>query len=175
MTMAGPEALPAGGILLPRETQRSQWNPSQLNALRERLQPFVTEVVFQLPQYAPFKRSWLPEDATLVPDQVGGQTGQLVAIYSLLVELKQPVLVLPLGWEIPSAWVVEQLVSCWVLTGDRFEAIYVQNPSGKVPYPLIMGPRLVKRLNTQVRRDPPELEHFLRQIDSRRIEPGEGR
>lgn len=162
---------PAGGILMPREIRGGQADPAKVRALRENMQPAVSTVVGQVPRYATFSRSFLPSDMETVSDQLAGQSGQLVAIYSLLVKLERPVMVIPFEWDLPPEWVFEQVAEAWQAADDQQAAIYTEDPTGQVPFPVVMGTALIQRVQTQIRRDPPEVEHYLRQIPSRKITP----
>lgn len=126
---------PVGGILMPRKIRGGQANPAKVRALRENMQPAVSTVLCQVPRNATFSRSFLPSDMETVSDQLAGQSGQLVAIYSLLVQLERAVMVIPFEWNLPPEWVFEQVAGAWEESHGQHQAVYTEDPTGQVPFP----------------------------------------
>lgn len=127
---------PVGGILMPRKIRGGQANPAKVRALRENMQPAVSTVLCQVPRNATFSRSFLPSDMETLSDQLAGQSGQLVAIYSLLVQLERAVMVIPFEWNLPPEWVFEQVAGAWEESHGQHQAVYTEDPTGQVPFPM---------------------------------------
>lgn len=162
---------PIAAILAPGRKHAFSRGKEKLEALRDRCEEVLSEVCVAVPGDSPITRKKIPEGTTVVDDQVPGKNGPLVGFYSLLHVLERPVLVLRSDRPPPPTNVLKALLKAW-LEEDEPTGVYVVEPAEKIPFPVILHPRVEGKVRHQIQQgDPRDVDYFLRSIQARKVTP----